>query len=73
MAAVAAANAPSRPLAACTAAPRNGPRNTPIRMVPPSVDIARARWLGGTATARYACRARLKPDPAMPMASTAVR
>ena len=73
MAAAAAANAPSSPSGACAAAPRNGPRNVPIRTVPPSVDIARARCVAGTATARYACRARLNPAPAMPTASTAAR
>ena len=37
----------------CTAAAdRNGPMNMPIRIDPPSVDIARARYMTGTASVR---------------------
>ncbi len=48
-------------------APAKGPRNSPIRKVPPSVDIARARIRIGTASVRKACRARLKTAPANPV------
>ena len=52
MQAVPAAKAPGRPIRVCRAAPMNGPANRPMRMVPPRVDMARARWVMGTATAR---------------------
>src|SRR5690625_3730027 len=61
------ANAPWIPRNDCAAAPTNGPTNEPMRSMPPSSDMARARCDTGTATARYDCRARLKPAPAIPI------
>src|SRR6478752_213367 len=49
-----------------TAAPANGPMNTPIRFTPPSVDSARARNATGTASVRYFCRARPNTAPDIP-------
>ncbi|CFE02565.1 Uncharacterised protein [Bordetella pertussis] len=43
MATAATQYAPCRPMKWISAAPANGPANTPMRMVPASVDRARAR------------------------------
>ena len=54
-----------------SAAPTNGPMNSPTRNVPPSVDSARARIRSGTVSVRYACRARLNTAPASPVTKIA--
>ena len=61
------AYAPWMPNFRITAAPMNGPMKAPIRLTPPSVDMARARRGTGTTTAMYDWRARLKIDDATPM------